>query len=410
LFQSFGKSANRVAAIFLRVKDQMRLVVEKSFKSLKDYVEKENFEGWDPYDGLNSSYFQGSIFNEFPLMRLAWIQLFKRNPINLRKLCQVKKGANAKGLALFLSGYCKLYQSSPHEDHLQKIRKLVGHILSIQSKGYSGSCWGYNFDWQARAFFQPKGTPTVVATTYVVYSLLDAYDVLKDENLLVVARSACDFVLKDLNRTEDNKGNFCFSYSPLDKTQVFNASLLGSRLLSRVYSYTGEQHLIAEAQRSVSFCVNHQKEDGSWPYGTLPFHQWIDSFHTGFNLECMSEYQKFSRDDQFKDNIQRGFDFYINNFFTHDGKSKYYNSSIYPIDTHSPAQLIVTLHKLEKMSEHRELVERVMSWTIQNMQHPDGYFYYQFKRRMSSKIPYMRWAQAWMFFSFSIYLTTTHDH
>lgn len=387
----------------------MRLVVEKSFKSLKDYVEKENFEGWDPYDGLNSTYFQNSIFNKFPLARLAWIQLFKRNPINLRKLCQVKKGANAKGLALFLSGYCKLYHNSPNEDYLLRIRKLVSHILSIQSKGYSGSCWGYNFDWQARAFFQPKGTPTVVATTYVVYSLLDAYDVLKDEHLLMVCRSACDFVLKDLNRTEDKEGNFCFSYSPLDKTQVFNASLLGSRLLARVYSYTGEQHLISEAQKSVSFCVNQQKEDGSWSYGALPFHQWIDNFHTGFNLECISEYQKFSKDDQFEGNLQKGFDFYVHNFFTPEGKSKYYNSSVYPIDIHSPAQLIVTLHKLKKLNEHRELAERVMNWTIQNMQHPNGYFYYQLKRRMSSKIPYMRWAQAWMFFTFSIYLTTTHD-
>jgi hypothetical protein len=25
-----------------------------SFKKLKDYCEKENFKGWDPYDGLNS--------------------------------------------------------------------------------------------------------------------------------------------------------------------------------------------------------------------------------------------------------------------------------------------------------------------------------------------------------------------
>ena len=107
----------------------MQLLAENSFKSLKEYVEHENFEGWDPYDGLSSEYFQNSIFSKIPLARLAWIQLFKRSPINLRKLCRVKKGANAKGLALFLSGYCRLYQKRQLDEHLQRIRYLVDHYF-----------------------------------------------------------------------------------------------------------------------------------------------------------------------------------------------------------------------------------------------------------------------------------------
>ena len=38
------------------------------------------------------------------------------------------------------------------------------------------------------------------------------------------------------------------------------------------------------------------------------------------------------------------------------------------------------------------------------MQSGKGYFYYQVNRYFSSKIPYMRWAQAWMFYAFSMYL------
>ncbi len=99
-----------------------------------------------------------------------------------------------------------------------------------------------------------------------------------------------------MNRTFDNKGNFAFSYSPFDKTQVFNASLLGSRFLARIYCCTNEETLIHEAKKSVQYCVDHQKRDGSWAYSPLPFHQWIDNFHTGFNLECIYEYQRFSGD------------------------------------------------------------------------------------------------------------------
>ncbi|MCK5470302.1 MAG: delta-aminolevulinic acid dehydratase, partial [Cyclobacteriaceae bacterium] len=261
--------------------------ISKSFEALKKYCENEQFKGWDPYDGLNSIFFQKLPIRYNRFFRLAWIQLFKRNPVNLRPIFRISKDFNPKGLGLFLSGYCNLFRQTNKDLYLDRISELSNRILSLESGGYSGSCWGYNFDWQARAFFQPKHTPTVVATSYISYALLDAYDITKNEALLNTARSACDFILKDLNRTYDNQGNFTFSYSPVDQTQVFNASLLGSKLLSRVYSYTGEEHLINEAKKSVEFCTSHQNVNGSWAYGTLPFHQWIDSFHTGYNLECI---------------------------------------------------------------------------------------------------------------------------
>ena len=44
---------------------------------IKKYVEKENFKGWDPYDGLNSKIFQLTPFKKWDLARLAWIQGFK---------------------------------------------------------------------------------------------------------------------------------------------------------------------------------------------------------------------------------------------------------------------------------------------------------------------------------------------
>src|SRR5690606_5872518 len=201
-------------------------------------------------------------------------------------------------------------------------------LIELRNRNWRGSCWGYNFDWQARAFFQPKFTPTVVATTFIGSSLLDAYEITGQEELLETARSACDFILKDLNRTYDKKGNFSFSYSPLDKSVVFNASLLGSRLLARVYAFTKEEQLLMEAKRSVAFACDRQKADGSWAYGTYAFHQWIDNFHTGYNLECISDYIRYSGDNTCQENLDGGFEFYINTFVTEEDVSKYYSGSI----------------------------------------------------------------------------------
>lgn len=386
----------------------MSVSFPESFERLRQYCEQEGFKGWDPYDGLTSKLFRGLPFirsNRF--FRLAWIQFFKKSPVNLRRLALVPKEYNAKGLALFLTGYCNLYKLNPSEDLTNRIDFLAKKIIELQSPGYSGSCWGYYFDWQARAFFQPGYTPTVVATSFVVNALLDAYDITGNEQYKTVAVSGANFVLHDLNRTYDATGHFAFSYSPIDKTQVFNATLLGARLLSRVYSYTGEARLKDEAANTVQYVCERQQENGAWAYGTLPYHAWIDSFHTGFNLECLYEYQQYTGDTRFSNHIEKGLKYYINSFFTSEGASKYYHNRLYPVDIHAPAQLVITLVKLGRFDENRELVDRVLNWTIREMQDRKGYFYYQRKKNFSSKISYMRWAQAWMFSAMTHYLIAT---
>jgi len=64
---------------------------------------------------------------------------------------------------------------------------------------------------------------------------------------------------------------------------------------------------------------------------------------------------------------------------------------------------VVTLSKLGVFKENKELVKRVLYWTVKNMQSDAGYFYYQKKKIFTSKTPYIRWAQSWMFYSFSYY-------
>ncbi|MEO0572973.1 MAG: delta-aminolevulinic acid dehydratase [Bacteroidota bacterium] len=381
-------------------------LVKSAFEALKSYCEKEDFKGWDPYDGLNSWVTQRTFFGRSPLFRLAWIQLFKRNPVNLRNVFGVPKGYNAKGIALFVIGYCNLMDIEPNnETHRKRAERLADLLIQMKSKGYSGACWGYNFDWQARAFFQPKWTPTVVATSFVVEALFMAYERLGKEIYKETALTSAEFVLQDLNKTHNDSGDYTLSYSPLDETQVFNAGLLGAKLLSQCAHYGNRKELYAEAKKICGYVCGYQNDNGSWAYSLLNFHQWIDSFHTGFNLECLYAYQTLSKDTTFNGSFEKGMSYYFNNFFHPDGKAKYYNNKTYPIDIHAPAQLIVTLAKLGILEKQRPLADSVLGWTIQNMQHKKGFFYYQKKRGISSKIPYMRWAQSWMFYAMSYYMS-----
>ena len=244
-----------------------------NFIKLRNYCQKEQFKGWDPYDGLNSKLFQTlPLLKNSAICRLIIIQGFKRFSFNLRPLALVPKEYNAKGIGLFLQGYCNLYKAVVQNTTLEKelgskeslkkqIEDLANLLISLQSKGYSGACWGYNFDWQARRLFLfTKYTPTVVATNFCATALMDAYEVTKEKKYLDEALSAANFVMKDLHRADYNNG-FLFSYSPLQGNDtVFNASLLGSKLLSYCYKYTGKEEYKEAAKASVLACCNGQKE------------------------------------------------------------------------------------------------------------------------------------------------------
>ena len=390
----------------------------QSFQVLRRYCEGEGYKGWDPYDGLNSRVAKAVLpLKRSALLRLCVIQGFKRCPVNLRRIALVPKEYNAKGIGLFLQGYCNLLRAVERYPGLQaeigireqllgKVHELAELLISLQSHGnYHGACWGYNFDWQARRLFLfPRFTPTVVATCFCATALMDAYELTREQRYLDVALSSAEFVMNDLHRAP-YAGGFLFSYSPLPGNDtVFNASLLGSKLLARCYHYTGRTELLEAARQSVEACCKAQAADGSWVYGMLPVQSWIDSFHTGYNLDALITYEEQTGDKSFHENIVRGFDFYVNNFFEDDGTPKYYHDRTYPIDIHCPGQLFATLHSLHKSEACADMAKRVAQWTISHMQDHRGYFYYQLKKGISSKISYMRWSNAFMFCAMSCYI------
>lgn len=388
-----------------------------SFKILKKYCEAEQFKGWDPFDGLNSKILQRILPLKYSaILRLIVIQGFKRCPWNLRPMFKVPKDYNAKGIGLFLQAYCNIYrlvvlqppfgkELGTKERILQYIHQLARLLIELRSIGYHGSCWGYNFDWQSRRLFLfPAYCPTVVATNFCATALMDAYEVTGNKEYLDVALDSANFILNDLH-LDEYEGEKMISYSPLHGNDlVSNASLLGSKVLAYCYKYTGNQSYLEVARSSVAACCKGQRADGAWTYSQVPPKLWVDSFHTGYNLDGLIAYEEQTGDKSFHENIERGFDYYIKNFFNEDGSPKYYDNQQYPIDIHCPGQLLVTLHRLHKFEQYEGLAEKVLNWTIDNMQDPKGYFYYQLKKGISSKIPYMRWSNAFMFYAMSYYL------
>lgn len=365
---------------------------------LKDYMEKEEFKGYDAYDALNSPVLRGISLGLKPI-RIACIQTLKRFPVNLRPFLGIKKEYNPKGLGLFLWGYAKLYHLEKREEYLEKITYIIRLLEKLKSQGYSGNCWGYNFDWQSKAFYVPKYTPTIVNSSFIGHALIDTYRYTGEQKALEMAISIKDFILIDLNRKQEEY--FVWSYTPVDHTIIYNVNLLGASLLIRIYKYTGDVSLKEAALSSLAYSMKHQNDDGSWYYADTEFQRWIDSFHTGFNLQSILYFLEEGFAKEYKVLFEKGVEFYSKNFFLDDGTPKYYHNRIYPIDIHSSAQAIVFFSRMGY--RYKDLLENILRWTIENLLDEKGFFYFQKNKLYTNKIPYIRWGQAWAFHALTEY-------
>jgi len=365
--------------------------VQPYIRQLLSYIESNDYAGYDPYDALNSPFLR-MLCKKSKWARIAFTQMLRRFPVNLRAMLGVKKGQNPKGLGLFLCAYAKLYAVEKKPEYLENIDYLLSLLERFRSAGYSGNAWGYNFDWQSRLVYRPKFTPTVVNTSFIGHALLDTYEITGKEHALEMALAIEDFIVKDLNRKKEGDV-FCFSYTPIDHDYVHNANVLGASLLIRLYKLIGNRELRQTALESLGYCFKHQREDGAWTYAQTNLQQWIDSFHTGFILDSIRHFLNVGEALEWKESYERGVRYYAQNFFLADGTPKYYDEGIYPIDIHSPAEAIYFFSG--EGEEYRNLTHKILAWMIANMWDKSGYFCFRRTRHYTNRIPYMRWSQAW---------------
>lgn len=365
---------------------------------LFEYHSKVNYEGYDPHDGLLSPLIQLPFIRSSKWIKLAFLQLNKRLIYNLRPVFFIPKHRNPKTLALVLSAHMRYRQTA------NGLTLVIKELLKQdKSPFYKHYCWGYPFDWQARAFFQKKNMPTVVASSFVAHSLLDVFERTGDEETFAMAESTASFFESYLNRTKLKTG-FAFSYSPEDKSVVFNATALGASLLARIYDITKKSKWADLAFESIQVLKDNQNEDGSWAYGLQKHHQWIDNFHTGYNLEALYRVINYLKVSDFNDVYANGERFYLQNLFEHEGFPKYYYHQKYPADMHAPSQLFSYLYTSKSYHKNQILADKVLQWSLNNMwNEKTQLFIYQLHSHYANKINYLRWTQSWALYGLASY-------
>ncbi|MGK0247669.1 MAG: hypothetical protein ACI910_000394 [Oleispira sp.] len=385
------------------------MIIKSICKGVYLSSKANKFSGQDPFDGLNSHFFKPAPKLRKGFFGLAWIQFHKRSIFNLRPLCVIPSGRNPKGIGLFILGLLEDYKRTEEQSYLTEAIELGDWLLTQQSNlsvegkaQWQHPCWGYHFDWNARAFYVPKGKPNVITTIYVSQALYTLGQIIDDRKYIDVAIDSAHFIVNSLYSEFD--GRKFFAYIPGEEAFVHNASLWGAAWVGFVADITGNSEYKELALTVARQSLSEQGPDGSWVYGARHHHQFIDGFHTGYNLEALHVLRTAIKTTEFDRAIERGLVYYKQEMFETDGTAKYYNTNRYPLDMHSVSQAVLTLLKVSGKKEDVELAGKIIQRSIDTLYMPKKQrFVYQKHQYFTNKINYIRWTQAWVYYSFAYY-------
>ncbi|MEN6518357.1 MAG: hypothetical protein ABFC38_09195 [Methanospirillum sp.] len=377
-------------------------VFRDSLQRLIQWVEGQEYTGWDAFDGLNSP-----LLNRVqnPYFRIAALQASKISPINFRPLLKIAKGIDLKGMALFSQAYASLYRTTGEEQYKNKLDNALRFIKERSLKGtYGYHCWSshyYPYTGSDQSTLSVD-VPDIIGTCQVIIALLDSYAISDRADEKEMAFDAARFLTNELFHDDDEFPFFGYSKNHGGDDRItLNASAQAIEALSHVLVHNPDFDCRTSCEKAVQTLLTTQKPDGSWDYsinrdGSTKRVQ-LD-FHQGFIIDGLLAYLPHSSaTGPLKECINRAAEYYRTVLFRANGSSYYRYPLPYPIDIHNQAQGIITFGKMRPFDKnYPEFTEKIGRWTITNMQDASGFFYYQKWPGMLNKIPYMRWGQAWM--------------
>jgi len=372
----------------------MKELLEKSILGVTRWVEEHGYQAYDPGDGA-MSFLQHLTFGNHG-MRRSLTAAVLRTPFHIRPLIGIAPHKSTKGIGYMAWGYVKMFALTGDASYRRRAEFCLDWLMENRSHAEPTFCWGNHFSFSTRAGTIPAHTPTIVWSSLIGLAFLEAYEVLGNSSYLDVAASTAEWI-KTLPREKTDSGT-CLSYIPFRQSSIHNSNMLGAALLARVSAHTNDREARRIARDAMTYSCARQQADGAWFYGEHPRFQWVDNFHTGYNLDCLRRYIDSTGDTEFEPHLRRGLEYFMSHFIEESGRPKYYHNRVHPIDIQCAAQSIDTMAFFSDVAPGAlECGLKVARWTIERMQAPDGHFYYRDLGWKRVKTPMLHWGQGTMF-------------
>jgi len=370
---------------------------------LHNWISAHGMEGYDPFDIKAHPLIRRC--QRRPLLRKGTSLLCDMFPVLSRRALRIRPAVNPKALALVALGHLRLHQVTGDSMHLDNGLDCLEQLESLAVPGYGGPCWGYPFPVRASGLDCPANTPVGVVSAIAGEAYLLAHEISGDAHHLDVARGICAFMLQDLPRIPCGDGAWCFGYTPLDRRRVHNANLLAVEHIMRTACRLGMAEMTDEVRPALSFSVNAQNDDGSWPYGAYDAGEayepallrLIDHHHTGFVLRSLHGIHGAAPSPEILEKIHKGYKFYRTLVRPSGMPVNAYGA--WPVDIHACAEGVLCNSVLADR-EHgaAALAFLVLRWTHYNLRRScDGAPWYRMYPLFKSHIVFPRWGVAWIY-------------
>src|SRR5688572_23517209 len=125
-------------------RDQNALLKAELYASIArlcDWIEANDYRGYDTFDGLNARFVRPLTF-ETRALRMLLQQGIRRFPVNLRPLLGVRRHHSTKAMGFFARGFMRLYDATGEREWREKAEKVLDWLVDNQCRGYSGAGWG----------------------------------------------------------------------------------------------------------------------------------------------------------------------------------------------------------------------------------------------------------------------------
>lgn len=383
------------------------LELEKIWEEVYAELAKDEFKGWDPYDGLTTKV---SLIHNHYYIRLLFFYFNKFSPLNFRKLFKIPKRTFTQPYMLLGLSLLNIGNNKQAEYFLNLILK----DSKKQDKGFH--CWdGLDMPIQMINTYKKKGAPNVISTELAARFILQYVKKTnkRQEELGLVLRSVEDYFVNTMLVNYNGHKHFKYYDVTPDELFVFNSNANVCAILAEIDNYldsTKHKSLVNEIVNSI---IDHQSDKGVWNYNvnlrTRDQKIQVD-FHQGFILDGLLRImQAYGKSEKIEHAYLRGLEYYRGVQFHDSGRSYYRIPKKYPTNIHNQSQGIITFNQAANFGygEHyRKFSHKIAAWTVKEM-YKKGRFHYLKYPFFSNKIPYMRWNDANMLNAIS-HLISSH--
>jgi hypothetical protein len=366
----------------------------------------------DPFDVKAHPWFARKLltrdrFFSRLMLKAAYVPL-ALFPVQTRRLLRIRPQQTAGGAAWLAQGYVELFRLTNDKDDLQTAELWLKRLLDIRIPAYEKACWGLPFDWPSSATCIPANSPLLYTTWHAAQAFMDHFEVTNRRESLEIAVSALQCLLATLNKTVDEPRSFSLSYSPHDRSQVYNTNALAGGLMCKIGLLANEPDLANCGQRMLNWVADGQRPTGSWDYFSPAHSQQestVDHYHTAMTLQGLLTGSDSLGQGRWDQDLERGLRFYFDQLFDRHGRPKFTPESTFPIDVMSVAEGVILLSRVQSCrtpfstSLLREALDRrreLVKWACRNLQSSTGAFYWRLYPGLRIRLFSYRWGQGAM--------------